>query len=282
MLQFLANRDLRITFFVVGQDAALERNRVALSMLSDAGHEIACHSFSHEPWLHLYSEEQLDEELEKAENAIQNITGEKVNGFRGPGFSISELTIKVLHERGYMYDATVFPNILNPLARTYFFARSNLTKEEKMQRKGLFGTFSDAFRPVKPFRWDLKGSELVELPVTTMPIFKTPIHFSYLIYLSGYSEVLAMAYLRFATFMCRVTRTEPSLLLHPLDFLGYEDDSDLAFFPAMDMGVEKKLRLMDRFFQLLLERFEPTTVGDHVAAIKEAGQLRGRRPHFSI
>jgi peptidoglycan/xylan/chitin deacetylase (PgdA/CDA1 family) len=54
VLEFLAARGLRITFFVVGQDAALERNRDALAALSAAGHEIGNHSFRHEPWLHLY------------------------------------------------------------------------------------------------------------------------------------------------------------------------------------------------------------------------------------
>ena len=44
--------------------------------------------------------------------------------------------------RGYEYDCTVFPNALNPLARAYFFATSRLSKDEKEQRKALFGNVS--------------------------------------------------------------------------------------------------------------------------------------------
>ena len=55
LLQFLEQRDLKITVFVVGQDAALEKNHDALASISAAGHEIGNHSFHHEPWLHLYS-----------------------------------------------------------------------------------------------------------------------------------------------------------------------------------------------------------------------------------
>src|SRR5215510_6473885 len=56
ILEFLRARGLTISFFIVGQDAALERNRAPLRALADAGHEIGNHSFNHEPWLHLYSE----------------------------------------------------------------------------------------------------------------------------------------------------------------------------------------------------------------------------------
>ena len=281
ILGFLQERDIKITFFIVGKDAELEKNHRALRSIADAGHEIASHSFNHEPWLHLYSEEEINEELERAENAIRGATGVAVDGFRGPGFSISETTLRVLKNRGYRYDATAFPNILNPLARAYFFARSELSEEEKEKRKALFGSFSDAFRPVKPYRWNLKAGELIELPVTTMPVFKTPIHFSYLIYLAGFSRLLAMLYCRTTILMCRLTKTAPSLLLHPLDFLGKEDDSDLGFFPAMNMASADKLALMDDFFDLLLSRFETSPVGEFVASLTDSELRRRFEPEFS-
>ena len=63
ILSFLKERNLKITFFIVGQDAALEKNHDAIRSIAEAGHEIANHSFNHEPWLHLYSEKQLVNEL---------------------------------------------------------------------------------------------------------------------------------------------------------------------------------------------------------------------------
>jgi len=281
ILKFLQDRDLKITFFIVGQDAALDKNRGALMQIANAGHEIASHSFNHDPWLHLYNDDELDVELERAEEAIESATDLRVRGFRGPGFSISKGTLRVLKKRGYDYDATAFPNILNPLARAYFFANSELSKEEKERRKALFGSFSDAFRPVKPYQWNLGESQLLELPVTTMPLFKTPIHFSYLVYLASYSRSLAMIYCRMAINMCKITKTEPSLLLHPLDFMGMEDGSDLAFFPAMNMPVGKKLALMDDFFALLLANFRSYTVGAYVASLGNTASLRRFEPDFS-
>ena len=72
----------------------------------------------------------------------------------------------------------MFPNLLNPLARAYLFSTSKLTDEEKEQRSALFGTWKDALRPVRPFRWKLQGGQLLEIPVTTLPGLKVPMHLS--------------------------------------------------------------------------------------------------------
>src|SRR3982751_2436306 len=100
-LQFLKERGLEITFFIVGQDAALEKNREAIASIAAAGHEIGNHSFNHEPWLHLYSKDELVEEFEKTESAIEAVTGRRTTGFRGPGYSLSATVLDVLGERRY-------------------------------------------------------------------------------------------------------------------------------------------------------------------------------------
>ena len=281
ILDFLAERRLSITFFIVGQDAAMQEHHECLGRIRAAGHEIANHSFHHEPWLHLYSERQLDDDLARAEEAIEAAPGARVRGFRGPGFSLSEATLQVLQRRGYAYDATAFPNILNPLARRYFFAKSHLDPEEKKQRQALFGSFADALRPVKPYRWDLEEGQMLELPVTTMPVFKVPIHFSYLLYLSSFSPLVARMYTRFAVGMCSLTRTEPSLLLHPLDFLGREDDAELGFFPAMGLPLNRKMESMHRFFDLLVSRFRPYPIGPYLSEIANESDLDHFAPEFS-
>lgn len=273
ILEFLRARNLKITFFVVGQDAALEKNAAALRALADDGHEIGNHSFNHEPWLHLYSEQQLDEELARAEESIERVTGQKPVGFRGPGFSLSQKTLRVLARRGYLYDATVFPNLLNPLARAYFFATSRLSAEEKEQRKALFGTWSDALKPLKPYRWALEGRELLEIPVTTMPLFKVPIHLSYILYLSKFARPLARLYFRFALAMCGLTRTEPSILLHPLDFLGREDVSALAFFPGMDLPRDDKIALVGEAIDRMAARYELLTMRGHAERLQQRQPL---------
>jgi len=263
VLECLAARDLRITVFVVGQDAALEKNRPYLEALTAAGHEIGNHSFHHEPWLHLYSEEELEEELVRAEEAIEDATGQRPVGFRGPGFSLSKTTLDVLARRGYRYDASTLPTYLGPLARAYYFRTARLSQSQRRERSHLFGRFSDGFQPLKPYRWRLEGGSLIEIPVTTVPIVKTPVHVSYLLYLASFSPVLADSYLRVALSLCRGLRVEPSVLLHPLDFLGAEDARDLDFFPVMNRGADWKLERVSRFVDALAARFRVVPVGEH-------------------
>jgi hypothetical protein len=215
VLQLLKKHDFTITFFVVGQDAAIESNRAALASLSAAGHEIGNHSFKHEPWLHLYSNDEIATELKLAAEVIENVTGYRPTGFRGPGFSCSPAVLAQLKRMGYAYDCSTFPTFLGPLGRLYYFMHSSLSKDELNTRKQLFGKFSEGFRPLKPYRWRTDAGELIEIPVTTMPIFKVPIHASYILYLSCYSQLLAFTYLRMALLLCKLTGTPPSILLHP-------------------------------------------------------------------
>lgn len=278
ILDGLARHHATITVFIVGQDTTSPENVDAIKAVADAGHEIGNHSFMHEPWLHLYSEEDIATELTKAHDAIAATTGRIPRGFRGPGFSMSAETLEALARMGYRYDATIFPNALNPLGRAYYFMTSNLTREEREQRKALFGTFADAFRPNKPFRWDLDADGgLLEIPVTTMPGLRVPIHFSYLIYLAGYSVKAADIYFTTALWLCRRTGNPPSLLLHPLDYLGVEDEPDLGFFPGMKMERAKKLDLVDRYVAMLTERYDVVPVGTYAESIQPQRRLE---PNF--
>lgn len=274
VLNFLKERNLVITFFIVGQDAVLEKNRAALKSLADAGHEIGHHSFNHEPWLHLYTEEQIEAEITHAEEAIENVTGQKPIGFRGPGFSVSQAVIDVLLRRGYQYDASTLPTYIGPLARFYYFMTARLNKEEKSKRDNLFGSLKDGFQPVKPYLWPQKSAgsnrQMVEIPVTTMPVFKIPFHVSYIIYIGSFSSALALLYFKFALGMCRLTGTHPSLLLHPLDFLGRDDIKELAFFPAMNLSKNEKLKLVSEVLRLYTEHFKVVTMREHACDVLAA------------
>lgn len=264
VLKFLKERDLQITFFIVGQDADLEKNHESLGQISAAGHEIGNHSFRHEPWLHLYSKQELIEEFERTENALEKATGQLPKGFRGPGYSLSPTVLEVLTERNYEYDCSTLPTYIAPLARAFYFFKSpEMSDEEKEKRKKLFGKFSDGFQSLKPYRWQIGEKSLIEIPVTTLPGFKTPIHASYVIYLSTFSKQLARAYWKTAVEMCKLTGTQLSLLLHPLDFLSGEDAPELKFFPAMNLPLEKKLEFVSEILETFGKSFSILNMQKH-------------------
>jgi hypothetical protein len=278
VLEVLERAKLKITFFIVGIDAAEDRNTKAIRSIVEAGHEVGNHSFEHEPWLHLYTREQLYREIQLADEAIEAASGQKPVGFRGPGFSWCPDLLSVLEERGHAFDASTLPTYLGPLARAYYFWTANLSKEEREQRKELFGKFSDGLRPVKPYYWQLNdGKRLLEIPVTTTPIVKTPFHFSYLVYLARFSEALMSAYLRTALTACKLTGTEPSFLLHPLDVIGGDQAPELKFFPGMDVPSAKKTALLEKVLKVLGDSFELVPMGVHAARIKERAALPVRQ-----
>ena len=199
-----------------------------------------------------------------AEENIVKATGKRPIGFRGPGFSYSPSVLQVLARRNYKYDASTFPSFLGPLARAYYFMTAKLSAEEKQKRKGLFGKFSDGLQPLNPYELKLEDNHrLLEIPVTTMPIFKIPIHVSYILYLSSFSTTLALLYFRVALLLCRLTKTQLSLLLHPLDFLGGDDVPELAFFPAMNLTSQQKLKIVSKVLDLMSHQFQIVTMEEH-------------------
>ncbi len=275
VLKILDELDLKITFFIVGQDAEFEHNHKYLKAIADAGHDIGNHSFKHETWLHLYTKEEMKNEIDTAHDVIANVTGKAPNGFRGPGFSWSSTLLEVLSEKGYAYDASTLPTVIGPLARLYYFSTSNLSKEEKEDRKEIFGKFSDGFRKLKPYYWKIKKDrKLLELPVTTMPVFRIPFHLSYLLYLSNISIHLAMLYLNIAIFLCKITRTEPSFLLHPLDIIGGDQIKSLAFFPGMNISSDRKVFIFKKVMKKLGKHYNLVDMKTHVDAIATQKDLK--------
>ena len=244
VLDLLDEFDIKITFFIVGQDAAIERNEKILQSIVERGHEIGNHSFHHESWLKTYSKEKIEEEIQRAEEAIYRATGQRTRCFRGPGFSWSNDLLETLQKRNYTFDASILPTYISPLMRLYYFWNSKLTKEERESRKELFGSYKEGLYPLKPFTWKLKNDQtLLEIPVTTMPIFKLPFHLSYLLYISSYSLIAMKAYLNLSLFLCKLTNTAPSILLHPLDLISGDKVPQLAFFPGMNISTENKVEV---------------------------------------
>jgi peptidoglycan-N-acetylglucosamine deacetylase len=274
VLDFLKARNLTVTFFIVGQDAALQKNHEILRSIAAAGHEIGNHSFHHEPWMHLYSREQVEAEIAVAEEHIERATGRKPIGFRGPGYSLSPLMLQELIRRGYRYDASTLPNLLAPLARAYYFRTAAFTIDQKRERQALGGTLRDGLRPVRPYRWQLDEDGIIEIPVTTMPIFRIPIHLSYLMCLRAvFSQALALHYFNAALGMCRLTGVRPSFLLHPTDFLGCDDTQDLSFLPGMTLPRDRKMELVSEVIRRLTDEFKVVTLQRHAQEAAEKPDL---------
>lgn len=268
VLERLQRRGLRITFFIVGADAERDENRAALQSIVAAGHDVGNHSHRHESWMQRYDIQEMRDELERSEEAIEGAMGVRPRGFRAPGFGVSDRLVDVLCERGYRYDASTLPTFIGPLARAYYFRHASLSPLERKERATLFGAWSDGLRPNRPH---VAGQgQILELPVTVMPVLRTPFHVSYLLYLASYSESAALAYFRSALALCKVTRTMPSLLLHPLDFLGEGEAEGLEFFPAMNVPGARKRAFVDKVLAAYASGFDVVAMDDAATHAEES------------
>lgn len=279
VLDTLRQHRLRGTVFVVGRDAARPANRELMAAIA-AEHEVGNHSFDHDQRMHRWSEAALAEDFARAEDAIEGVTGRKPEGFRGPGYTLSPVVLQVLLERGYAYDASTLPTYLGPLARAYYFRATRLDRVGRNARAELFGHFSDGRRPLQPYYWAINGEDLLEMPITTFPGAKVPIHVSYVLHLARYSPALARLYVRTAVRACHATGIPPSILLHPVDFLGPADAPDLTFSPGMRTPAQDKLAVVHAYLATLTRRFEVRPVGEHARAVHRTGRLRRLRPQF--
>jgi peptidoglycan/xylan/chitin deacetylase (PgdA/CDA1 family) len=264
LLEVLGEQRLTTTVFAVGADVVREDGAKAVGEIAAAGHEVANHSFGHEPWLHRYSRDRLEAELSRTEDAIVAAGAPRPAGFRGPGYSVTRDLVELLAERGYAYDASTLPTWIGPLAR----AHHNRTVPAGAADDGrgeLFGGFSRVLTPVHAYRWrTAAGSALVELPVTTMPLLRTPIHGSYLLRLHEVSPRLARAYFRTALRLCRARGVGPSLLLHPTDVLDGTEAPGMEFFPGMATPGSRKAAWLGWVLATLREHFDVVGTGEHV------------------
>ncbi len=267
-LDMLDKFGLKITFFIVGKDAADKKNADVMKEITLRGHEVGNHSYNHEAKFNIYTQDEILTELEKTEEAVEKVTGKLPNGFRGPGFTRSKELYKILKAKKYLYDASTLPTWIGPFARWYYFRHSTLTEEEMKAREGLFGSFKEGFERIKPFLWNLSdGEQLLEIPVSTIPLLKLPFHFSYLHYLAGVSVSAMNIYLQTAITMCKLTNTEPSFLLHPLDLIGGDLVPELDFFPGMELSTSYKTELYEIVMNKLKSNFNLLNMSDHAEII---------------
>ncbi len=283
ILEHLARLDLRISVFIVGRDAADPHNSAALRSIAEAGHDIANHSFHHAPGIASLTRAEALDELTHAHDAITSATGVAPTGFRAPSYALSTALLEAIADLGYRYDASTFPSVLGPLARSYHMATTRMPKALREERKHIFGTMQDGFRPLRPYHWDLDARRLLEIPVTTFPGLRVPVHMTYLTFLAQRSPGLALTYLRAALLAHKATGVAPSFLLHPLDFIGGDDLPTLKTFPGMGLTSERKRIFVDQVITLLKHGFQVVAMDEHARRVHVENRARRTRvPRFAV
>lgn len=109
LLGELERHGAKATFFVVGQIAGHSPQLV--KAIHRAGHEVASHGWDHRR-VAIMTPAEFAEDIRKSKDALEQVTGEAIVGYRAPTFSIGPRTpwaIDVLAEAGMTYDSSIYP-----------------------------------------------------------------------------------------------------------------------------------------------------------------------------
>jgi polysaccharide deacetylase family protein (PEP-CTERM system associated) len=109
LLELFEKYQIKATFFVLGWVA--ERNPQLVKDIAIAGHEIACHGYSHQLIYH-QSRDVFREETRRSKSLLEEIIHKPVLGYRAASYSIidtSKWALDILVEEGFDYDSSIFP-----------------------------------------------------------------------------------------------------------------------------------------------------------------------------
>jgi len=126
VMDLLDKHGIKSTFFVSGVTA--ERYPETVKEMKARGHDIAGHAYAHEE-LHLFSREEERTIILKTIEALEKIGGVRPLGWRSPKVLISDNTLELLAENGFIYN-------------------------------------SDSLNEDLPYVIKIKGKELIEIPYT--------------------------------------------------------------------------------------------------------------------
>lgn len=178
-LELSGDYGFKYTISVIGRDlenpAAADRVRE----WSRLGHEIANHSYSHRENLGYLSRDEIEREVMKSHELIEKVCGKEPRGFTAPAWSASANLLQILLERGYLYDASVFPSYFMwlLLLKVSWSSESRERREALLQRPDLA---ANLFASRTPYFSDGEslirktGSGLVMLPLPATRFLRIP------------------------------------------------------------------------------------------------------------
>jgi polysaccharide deacetylase family protein (PEP-CTERM system associated) len=101
--EVMEENNLLSSFFVLGETA--EELKTTLRQLSEKGHDIGSHGWSHNRPLNM-SAPQFKDEITSCKKDLENILGEPVIGYRAPCFSLDRERLDIVKQVGFKYDSS--------------------------------------------------------------------------------------------------------------------------------------------------------------------------------
>ena len=266
---------IRATLFVIGKDAEHPEHAAILRDAAERGHELANHSYNHLYGLTRLSAAGIAAEISRGTEVIEPLLpeGEKVVGFRCPGYNITPDVLKALREQNYLYDSSIFP------CPPYYMAKASIIAWLALRgrpSKSIVGSPQVLLSPNRPYQPGLDphrpvaakrpntlpppSEDLWELPMTVVPGIRLPfIGTSVLMYprwvMSSVTSIL--------------TKTQPfiNFELHGIDIMDPHDPGTeklLAHQPDLRVSLQEKESRFHQVFQQIAKTHRFCTLKEAV------------------
>jgi len=155
-----------LTLFTIGATLKRAENGPKLRALVEKGHEVGNHTLSHRYELTRLSRAEMQTELERGQDVIEQAAGVRPVGFRAPGYTVSDELLDVAARAGFLYDSSVFPCPVYWAAKA---AAIGHIRARGRQSHSILDTPRVLTAPTQPYRigapyWS-RGHGLLELPI---------------------------------------------------------------------------------------------------------------------
>lgn len=216
ILELLESLKIKATFFISG--VVVRKHKDIIYSISESGHEIASHSFTHENHS-ILTKEKLFENISKSKQLIEDEIGVKPLGFRIPQARPNKDLFDVLSNLDFKYDSSMI--------------------------KSIFPTrYSNLSIPNEPF---LLKNGLLEIPISVMPYVKIPF---------GLRWVNLVGFTTFKFLLETLTLPHTMVFyLHPFDVIppaNYPElDKELEYFIIKKWYLFKAYNVKNTLSQIL-------------------------------
>jgi peptidoglycan-N-acetylglucosamine deacetylase len=237
LTEFFASLGIPFTLFVVTEDLEEPRARDAVGNARDAGGAIESHSAHHRYDLVRLSSREMESEIEESFVSIAKRFGERPQGFRAPGYNVSNAVLDALERSGATFDASVFPCL------PYYLGKLAVLGAYALRGRASSSTLGDPrvmFAPIDPYRPSCDNAyrastnsparKLIEIPVPVTEFLRIPIN--------GASLALVNSRVSLST-----SKPLAQIALHAIDFVEKDEVAPelLRFVPELRVPLNVRL-----------------------------------------
>jgi len=190
VLELLDSLGIKATFFISG--VVIDKYKEMIRRVSEAGHEVASHGFTHKAYS-LLNKKQLFEEINRSKQLLEDEIGVEILGFRAPQFRVNKELFDVLLDLQFRYDSSMSQAIVPT-------------------------RYSGLSVPKTPF---LLENGLLEIPVSSIPYIRIPL---------GLRWINLVGFATFKLLLEKLVLPQPIVFyLHPFDLIHPSGNPKTSF-----------------------------------------------------